>query len=95
MSEKRMQIKGDWLINGHIDNLDRRRFLDVLVRANGKVVLAGEDEPWLIARGEFPAITLDEDGAIRQWGADVSFLPDDSEIARLANAGVTLPNTVP
>lgn len=87
-SIQRRIIRGDWMTNGFIENLNRRRALDVAI-VDGRAYLLDVDEhtPDLSR-----PVRLDVAGEICGWGASTSFSPDPGEIARL---GVPVPEDAP
>jgi hypothetical protein len=77
MSSNIKHIRGDWMINGYIDNLNRERRLAV------EVIEGVAYDPHEYSDGRPLKI---EDGEIWGWGASVSFLPDERELARVGIA---------
>jgi len=73
------RIAGDWMVNGYIDNLGRKRALSIAV-VNGRAYdLDYSGQPDL----REPPLTIDIDGAIEVGGGSVTFLPDAGEIDRV------------
>lgn len=75
----RYRIKGDWLVNGFIDNLGRSRYLDIAV-VDGTACdfdTAGRPDP------HFRPIKLVVGDELQGWGSEVSFAPDDGELDRV------------
>lgn len=75
------RIRGDWMRDGYIDNLDRRRMMEIAIVDGRAYATDMEGQP----ETRDPPLELDEDGAIRHVGAKGCgfFQPDDVEIARI------------
>ena len=77
------KVKGDWLVNGYIDNLNRPRTLEIVVvegRAYDAGLYGGPDDDGRLA--------LTAAGELKAWGSAVAFLPDGGEIERLGGASI-------
>lgn len=75
---KTYRIKGDWLVEGFVDNLGRERELDIVV-IDGKAY-----DPADAGCGTPPLrMSIDADGALSAWGADIAFSPEDGEVDRV------------
>lgn len=75
----RRRIRGDWYVNGYEDNLNRSRWLDILV-VDGK---AYDPELYGRAPEEEAAIVIDADDHLSAWGVGVTFGPDEGEVDRV------------
>lgn len=71
------RIRGDWMTDGCIDNLNRQRWLDVRVCGD----IAFDYEPGFDITLE--PFVLTSDDRLEAWGAGVSFSPDPGEIDRI------------
>jgi hypothetical protein len=78
------RIRGDWMVNGYIDNLNRRRWIAVEVIGDRAYLAAEEGD-------QTSPLRLNVDGSILAWGAGVAFSPDAGEMERLAALGVSIP----
>lgn len=75
----RYRIKGDWLVDGIVDNLNRSRHLDFAV-VDGRAYdydTAGRPDV------QFGQINLIPGGELKGWGAGIGFQPDDGELDRV------------
>jgi hypothetical protein len=78
MATRTYRLRGDWMRDGYIDNLNRRRELEIIV-ANGKAY-----DPELYGYPDDAGrITLTADDCLEAWGASVSFSPDAGELNRI------------
>lgn len=73
-----IRIRGDWMHNGYIDNLNRQRRLEILVVA-GKAY-DPEMYGWPDDGGR---MTLTADEEIQAWGNGVGFSPAPGELDRI------------
>lgn len=80
MTTRAVRIKGDWMVDHQIDNLNRARHLDIVV-VNGKAYDAG----LYGAPIDSGRLSLHGD-ELTAWGDDISFSPDSGEIDRIGRS---------
>ena len=78
MTTQTYRLRGDWMRAGYIDNLNRRRQLEIIV-ANGKAY-----DPELYGYPDDAGrVSLTIDDRLEAWGTGVSFCPDAGELDRI------------
>lgn len=75
-------IKGDWMIDGLINNLGRPRRLEVTIVDGVARDVDDYGHP-------LEQVKIDHNGELVAWGAGIAFSPDDGELERLAKRGIT------